>query len=192
MRPIEEVLLNFTPEQRANIVANYVASGLSQRAFCADAKLSARTLRSWMRRHAPRPEPVAEAIAEIDIILTAVEGIRARLARWHAVPSQDSSALAAGSGAPLATMPLSASVETTSASSAQAVQPPQAAVALGTIPSSTTTSRSVVAPTQQPPQGTSVGTSTAAPEALAEQLPDGLPPGEPADTPEGGRFWDFA
>ncbi len=151
----EEGPLNFTPEQRASIVANYFASGMTQRAFCADGKLSARTLRSWMRQHAPRPQPVADVVSEIDAVLGAVERLRARVAKWQSGPSQDPSAPAAGNVAELATMPQSAPQvpESTSAPQRQSAQAPQPAApppsAMPTAPLSPPRS----APgTAQPPQ----------------------------------------
>ncbi len=170
---------HFTPQQRASIVANYLSSGLSQKAFCASHNVSARSLRSWMRRHAPRPEPVAQVIAEIDGVLSAVESVRARLARWQAVPFHDGLAPAAGNGAPLATMPLSTASEPIRASHPHAVPPLVAAPAASPVQTPLSPPPSAHASPPQALPGTA---------RLACRLP-GFPPPENAPRPARRGFY---
>jgi len=53
-----------TPEQWAEVVRDYEASGQSQRAFCAAHEIGQSTLRYWRRRLEKRPEEAPIAVAE--------------------------------------------------------------------------------------------------------------------------------
>ena len=175
--------MNFTPQQRASIVANYFASGMTQKKFCADRKLSARTLRSWMRQHAPRPKPVAELLADIDHLSTAVEALRARVANtWQPGPPQDDPDASTHSGAPLGTMPLSKpDAETTRLAAEDGAGAPQPVVPPpGTklAPQSSTSGWNTggAGALQLVPPDTSVTAATVATEAACP-LPTGIPDG---------------